>query len=50
MRRSGYGVLVLVVLLREFPHRDEIWGPGSPGTPALARQLFDQTGWVRALT
>lgn len=29
--RIGYGLLYLVFLLREFPHRDEIWGPGSPG-------------------
>ncbi|WP_329404046.1 HTTM domain-containing protein [Streptomyces virginiae] len=43
--RIGYGLLYLVFLLREFPHRDEIWGPGSPWTPALAEQLFDQTGW-----
>lgn len=43
--RIGYGLLYLVFLLREFPHRDEIWGPDSPWTPALARQLFDQTGW-----
>ncbi|MFJ8362274.1 HTTM domain-containing protein [Streptomyces sp. NPDC093984] len=48
--RIGYGFLQLVFLLREFPHRDEIWGPGSPWTPALARQLFDQTGWVSILT
>ncbi|MEU9026300.1 HTTM domain-containing protein [Streptomyces sp. NPDC048383] len=43
--RIGYGMLYLIFLLREFPHRDEIWGPGSPWTPALAQQLFDQTGW-----
>lgn len=48
--RIGYGLLYLGFLLREFPHRDEIWGPGSPWTPALARQLFDQTGWVSVLT
>ncbi|MEU8523270.1 HTTM domain-containing protein [Streptomyces sp. NPDC048577] len=48
--RIGYGLLYLVYLLREFPYRDEIWGPGSPWTPALARQLFDQTGWVSMLT
>ncbi|WP_369030270.1 HTTM domain-containing protein [Streptomyces adonidis] len=48
--RIGYGLLYLVFLLREFPHRDEIWGPGSPWTPELARQLFDQTGWVGILT
>ncbi|MFH9585404.1 HTTM domain-containing protein [Streptomyces luteogriseus] len=47
--RIGYGLLYLVFLLREFPHRDEIWGPGSPWTLALARELFDQTGWVSVL-
>ena len=34
--RIGYGLLYLAFLLREFPHRDEIWGPGSPWTPELA--------------
>ncbi|WP_107101083.1 HTTM domain-containing protein [Streptomyces graminilatus] len=48
--RIGYGFLYLVFLLREFPHRDEIWGPGAPWTPELARQLFDQTGWLSILT
>ena len=48
--RIGYGLLYLVLLLREFPHRDEIWGPGSPWTPALANQLFAQTGWSSILT
>lgn len=48
--RIGYGLLYLVFLLREFPHRDEIWGPGSPWTPALARELFAQTGWFSFLT
>ncbi len=48
--RIGYGLLYLVFLLREFPHRDEIWGPGSPWTPALAEQLFRQTGWNSILT
>jgi len=48
--RIGYGLLYLVFLLREFPHRDEIWGPGSPWTPTLAKQLFDQTGWASILT
>lgn len=47
--RIGYGLLYLVFLLREFPHRDEIWGPGSPWTPALAHQLFEQTGWFSVL-
>ncbi|MEU7422080.1 HTTM domain-containing protein [Streptomyces sp. NPDC040750] len=48
--RIGYGLLYLAFLLREFPHRDEIWGPDSPWTPALARQLFEQTGWYSILT
>ncbi|MGW6919452.1 HTTM domain-containing protein [Kitasatospora sp. NPDC054939] len=48
--RIGYGLLYMAFLLREFPHRDEIWGPGSPWTPALATQLFEQTGWYSILT
>jgi hypothetical protein len=48
--RIGYGLFYLAFLLSEFPHRDEIWGPGSPWTPALADQLFDQTGWASILT
>ncbi len=48
--RIGYGALYLAFLLREFPHRQEIWGPEAPWTPALARQLFDQTGWISILT
>ncbi|GAA2949834.1 HTTM domain-containing protein [Streptomyces enissocaesilis] len=48
--RIGYGLLYLIFLLREFPHRHEIWGPSSPWTPTLARQLFDQTGWNSILT
>ncbi|WP_329439315.1 HTTM domain-containing protein [Streptomyces sp. NBC_01426] len=47
--RAGYGLLYLLFLLREFPHRHEIWGPSSPWTPALAQQLFDQTGWSSVL-
>ncbi|MEU4463075.1 HTTM domain-containing protein [Streptomyces sp. NPDC024017] len=47
--RIGYGLLYLIFLLREFPHRDEIWGPGSPWTPALAQELFEQTGWFSVL-
>ncbi|WP_242646940.1 MULTISPECIES: HTTM domain-containing protein [Streptomyces] len=45
----GYGLLYLVFLLREFPHRDEIWGPGSPWTPDLSRELLGQTGWFSVL-
>ncbi|GAA1226947.1 HTTM domain-containing protein [Kitasatospora nipponensis] len=48
--RMGYGLLYLVFLLREFPHRDEIWGPGSPWTPELAHELQAQTGGFSLLT
>jgi hypothetical protein len=48
--RMGYGLLCLVFLLREFPHRDEIWGPGSPWTPELSRELQTQTGEFSLLT
>lgn len=47
--RIGYGLLYLVFLLREFPHRHVMWGPDAPWTPALAAQLFDQTGWYSLL-
>ncbi|MEV8100465.1 HTTM domain-containing protein [Kitasatospora sp. NPDC085879] len=48
--RIGYGLLYLTFLLREFPHRDEIWGPGSPWTPELARELQAQNGEFTLLT
>ncbi|MEW2166555.1 HTTM domain-containing protein [Streptomyces sp. NPDC007084] len=48
--RAGYGLLYLIFLVREFPHRAEIWGPDSPWTPALAHDLFAQTGWNSVLT
>jgi hypothetical protein len=48
--RIGYGLCYLTFLVREFPHREQIWGPGSPWTPALAKELFRQTGWFSLLT
>ncbi|MFC7266961.1 HTTM domain-containing protein [Streptomyces lutosisoli] len=48
--RMGYGLLYLGFLLREFPHRDEIWGSGSPWTPDLARELLGQMGGFSLLT
>jgi hypothetical protein len=47
--RGGYGFLFLALLLREFPHRDEMWGPGSAWTPALAAELSDETGFASIL-
>lgn len=47
--RIGYGLIFLAYLVREFPHRDEIWGPGSPLTPAMSREVFGRTGWFSFL-
>ena len=47
--RIGYGFLYLALLLREFPHRDEMWGPSSPWTPALSAELTDETGFASIL-
>lgn len=47
--RIGYGLIYLAYLLREFPHRDELWGPGSPLTPTLSRELLKRTGWFSLL-
>ncbi|MET7683990.1 HTTM domain-containing protein [Streptomyces sp. NPDC005423] len=48
--RIGYGLLYFAFLVREFPHRNTIWGPDSPWTPELAKELFGQTGWASVLT
>lgn len=48
--RIGYGLLYLVLLVREFPHRHEIWGPQSPWTPDLARRMSGESGWFTFLT
>ena len=48
--RIGYGLLYLILLVREFPHRHEIWGPQSPWTPDLARQMSGESGWFTFLT
>ena len=48
--RIGYGLLYFVMLVREFPHRHEIWGPQSPWTPELARQMSGDSGWFTFLT
>src|SRR5689334_24103433 len=48
--RIGYGLLYFVMLAREFPDRHEIWGPQSPWTPELARQMSGESGWFTFLT
>jgi hypothetical protein len=48
--RIGSGLLFLVLLVREFPHRHLIWGPEAPLTASLARRMLDETGWFSVLT
>lgn len=48
--RIGFGFIYLALLLREFWHRDEIWGPGSAWTPALSTELSEETGFATVLT
>jgi hypothetical protein len=48
--RIGYGLLFLIILVREFPNRHMIWGPEAAWSPDLARRMFDQTGWFSVLT
>ncbi len=48
--RIGFGLLYLTLLVREFPNRQQLWGPESPWTPDLARQSFAQSGWFSLLT
>ncbi|WP_329140921.1 HTTM domain-containing protein [Streptomyces sp. NBC_01476] len=38
--RIGFALTWLLFLLREFPHRDELYGPGSPWGLDLARQII----------
>jgi hypothetical protein len=38
--RIGFSLVQLLFLLREFPHRDELYGPDSPWGPDLARRLI----------
>lgn len=48
--RIGYGLAYLTFLLREFPHREALWGPSAPWSPAMERQFADGQpwyGWVR---
>jgi Vitamin K-dependent gamma-carboxylase len=48
--RIGYGLIFLLILVREFPNRHTIWGPASPWTPDLARAMFAENGWFSVLT
>ena len=51
MLRIGYGLVYLVFLLREFPHREALWGPDAAWTPALEHQYAARQnwyGWIRS--
>jgi len=51
MLRIGYGLTYLVFLLREFPNREELWGPRAAWTPILDYQFAASTdwyGWVKS--
>jgi hypothetical protein len=48
--RIGYGFAFLVVLVREFPNRDKLWGPASAWTPAMEQQYVltkNWFGWIK---
>jgi hypothetical protein len=42
--RIGFSLTWLLFLLREFPHRAELYGPDGPWSWELARQLIDGNG------
>ncbi|MGW0574852.1 HTTM domain-containing protein [Streptomyces sp. NPDC002920] len=47
--RIGFGATWLMFLLREIPHRTELYGPDGPWSWTLARQLIDTNGAFTAL-
>ncbi|MEU5631124.1 HTTM domain-containing protein [Streptomyces rishiriensis] len=47
--RIGFSVTWLLFLLREIPHREELYGPDGPWNWELARQLIDSNGAFTAL-
>jgi Vitamin K-dependent gamma-carboxylase len=51
MLRIGYALAYLVFLIREFPNREELWGPHAAWSPALEQQYVASTdwyGWVKS--
>lgn len=49
--RIGYGLAFLAYLVREFPNREELWGPTAAWTPAMAHQYaqtMDWYGWTKS--
>lgn len=47
--RIGFGATWLLFLLREFPHRQEMYGPDGPWSWDLAEQLISTNGSFTAL-
>jgi hypothetical protein len=47
--RIGFASTTLLFLLREFPHRQEMYGPDAPWSWDLARQMTDGNGAFTAL-
>ncbi|WP_129307918.1 HTTM domain-containing protein [Streptomyces sp. L2] len=47
--RIGFAGTWLLFLLREFPHRQELYGPDSPWSPALAGRLTEDNHAFTAL-
>ncbi|MEU8887838.1 HTTM domain-containing protein [Streptomyces sp. NPDC048442] len=43
--RIGLAGLYVLHLLRELPHADRLWGPGSPLTPELFAETMRARGW-----
>ncbi|MFI2431494.1 HTTM domain-containing protein [Streptomyces sp. NPDC018693] len=48
--RVGFALTWLLFLLREYPHRAELYGPDAPWSWALARRLLDMNGAFTALS
>ncbi|MFF8591755.1 HTTM domain-containing protein [Streptomyces sp. NPDC015220] len=48
--RIGFSATWLLFLLRELPHRQELYGPDGPWSWDLARQLISDNGAFTALT
>ncbi|GHJ40301.1 HTTM domain-containing protein [Streptomyces sp. TS71-3] len=47
--RIGFSATWLLFLLREFPHRQELYGPNGPWSWSMARELIDGNGAFTAL-
>ncbi|HEV2635661.1 MAG TPA: HTTM domain-containing protein [Actinocrinis sp.] len=51
MLRIGYALAYLIFLLRELPHREQLWGPNAAWTPALEDQYAANAhwyGWIKS--